>query len=130
MNREHSALKRVGVPLMTPMMRGCGMADLMCRDCAYRAFSFLLFFCSVYIWISSAYTCIVHIHVHTGMLSHIHTCTMYMLVPIHGTIRTCTVCTCTMYAKHTTTSFPSPPSVIFHLDRCLSPSSTHEHMHE
>ena len=43
-------------PRITPMIRGCGMADLMWRDCSYSAFSFLLFFCSVYICISSAYT--------------------------------------------------------------------------
>jgi len=23
---------------MTPIMSGCGMADLMCRDCSYNAF--------------------------------------------------------------------------------------------
>ena len=33
------------------------MADLMCSDWSYSAFSFLLFFWAVYIWISRAYTC-------------------------------------------------------------------------
>jgi len=25
------------LPRMTPIMSGCGMADLMCRDCSYNA---------------------------------------------------------------------------------------------
>lgn len=41
---------------MMPMMRGCGMADLMVSAFWYSCLSFLLFFCSVYIWISIAYT--------------------------------------------------------------------------
>ena len=32
------------------------MADFMWSDCSYKVFSFLLFFCSVYICISTAYT--------------------------------------------------------------------------
>ena len=30
---------------------------MMCSDWSYSAFSFLLFFWAVYIWISRAYTC-------------------------------------------------------------------------
>jgi len=26
------------LPRMTPIMSGCGMADLMCKDCSYKAF--------------------------------------------------------------------------------------------
>ena len=63
------------IPLMTPIMRGWGMADLMCRDCAYSAFSFLLFFCSVYIWISSAYTCTQHMTYMYMYMYNVHTCT-------------------------------------------------------
>lgn len=42
------------LPLITPIISGWGMADLMWSDCSYRAFNFLLFFCAVYIWISRA----------------------------------------------------------------------------
>ena len=42
---------------MTPRISGWGIADLMWRLWSYKAFSFLLFFWAVYIWISRAYTC-------------------------------------------------------------------------
>lgn len=42
------------LPLITPMMSGWGMADLIWSDCSYNAFNFLLFFWAVYIWISKA----------------------------------------------------------------------------
>lgn len=45
---------KMNLPLITPMISGWGMADLMCNDCSYSALSFLLFFCAVYIWISKA----------------------------------------------------------------------------
>lgn len=37
-----------------PMILGWGIADLTARHCWYKVLSFLLFFVSVYIWISSA----------------------------------------------------------------------------
>ena len=39
---------------ITPMIRGCGIADLICMEREYNSFSFLWFFCSVHSWISSA----------------------------------------------------------------------------